>query len=209
MTSRPVSDAPRGRPVTPTTAAPGGDLMDDRRCRAKAKGSGERCKRYAVPGGRVCVMHGGASPQVRAAAARRRAEAEATALLELIWDPEAAPVTDPVSALQALAGRLQHAANVLGARVNTETLDSATAVAWARVLRELRQSLEGMEKLDLAGKHLQLEQAKAEIVVVAFRAALGQLDLVPADRDRAVRAFLEALGRGVPEAPTTVRGELA
>lgn len=154
-------------------------------------------------------MHGGATPAVRAAAERRKAEAEATALLELIWDPSAAPVVDPVSALQALAGRLQHAANVLGARLNTAELDGPTGLAWARVLRELRQSLEGMEKLDLAGKHLQLEQEKASIVVAAFRAALGQLDLVPVDRDQAVRTFLQALGREVSESPVTVRGELA
>lgn len=180
----------------------------ERRCIARTR-SGTRCRSYAVEGMRVCRMHGGASPQARRAAERRKAEAEATALLELIWDPDAPPVTDPVSALQALAGRLQHAANVLGARLNTADLDGATGLAWARVLRELRQALEGMEKLDLAGKQVELEQAKASIVVAAFQQVLGELQLVPADRDRAVRSFLRGLGRGELAGGSTVAGELA
>ena len=43
-------------------------LPDERRCRAHSKRSGERCRRLAIPGGTVCVMHGGAAPQVAAAA---------------------------------------------------------------------------------------------------------------------------------------------
>lgn len=41
------------------------------RCKARAKGSGQRCKRVATAGQEVCVMHGGKSPQAKAAAARR------------------------------------------------------------------------------------------------------------------------------------------
>jgi hypothetical protein len=40
-------------------------------CQAKAKQSGQRCRREAVRGARVCYFHGGAAPQVRAAAAER------------------------------------------------------------------------------------------------------------------------------------------
>lgn len=42
-----------------------------RQCTAKAKKTGNRCKRAPIPGGTVCVMHGGAAPQVRNAATRR------------------------------------------------------------------------------------------------------------------------------------------
>lgn len=49
------------------------------RCRAHRK-SGERCKRYAIAGGWVCMAHGGAAPQVRAAALRRLEEGAARAL---------------------------------------------------------------------------------------------------------------------------------
>jgi len=42
-----------------------------RRCTAKAKGSGQQCKRRPIIGGTVCRMHGGAAPQVQAKAAQR------------------------------------------------------------------------------------------------------------------------------------------
>ena len=40
------------------------------RCTARNQ-AGRRCGRASIPGGHVCRMHGGAAPQVRAAAERR------------------------------------------------------------------------------------------------------------------------------------------
>lgn len=51
------------------------------KCTSKAKQTGDRCRRPPVPGGTVCHIHGGGSPKVRAAAARRVAEAEAAELM--------------------------------------------------------------------------------------------------------------------------------
>lgn len=65
----------------------------------------------------MCVIHGGAAPQVRAAAERKRAEQQATAVLNVVWDPDAEPVTNPVESLLRLAGRMQHAVDFLGARI--------------------------------------------------------------------------------------------
>jgi len=45
--------------------------MEARRCRAKAKGTGQQCKRRPIPFGTVCVKHGGGAPQVQAKAAQR------------------------------------------------------------------------------------------------------------------------------------------
>lgn len=66
--------APRGR----IKARVGGDdlmdavkLMDAKQCRAKSKQSGQRCKRSPIPGGVVCRIHGGGSPQVIKAAEGR------------------------------------------------------------------------------------------------------------------------------------------
>jgi hypothetical protein len=42
-----------------------------RQCTAVAKQTGERCQRQPVPGAEVCVVHGGAAPQVQAVAKRR------------------------------------------------------------------------------------------------------------------------------------------
>jgi hypothetical protein len=50
------------------------DHTDAPRCTATAKGSGNRCKRRPIPGGNVCVKHGGGAPQVQLKA-RQRLEA--------------------------------------------------------------------------------------------------------------------------------------
>jgi hypothetical protein len=42
-----------------------------RRCSAKSKSTGKPCQRPAIPGGTVCRYHGGAAPQVKAAAMDR------------------------------------------------------------------------------------------------------------------------------------------
>lgn len=49
-------------------------------CVAKAKSTGLRCTKYAIPGGTVCRIHGGASPQVKRKAEERWAELEGTSL---------------------------------------------------------------------------------------------------------------------------------
>jgi hypothetical protein len=43
----------------------------ERICRATSKQTGLPCKRIAIPGGHVCVFHGGKSPQVKHAAKER------------------------------------------------------------------------------------------------------------------------------------------
>ena len=41
------------------------------RCTAKAKSTGERCKRSAIKGSNVCPVHGGSAPQVKKKAQER------------------------------------------------------------------------------------------------------------------------------------------
>ena len=175
-----------------------------RRCSATTR-SGSRCRQYAVTGMAVCRMHGGASPQARAAAQRRKAEAEATVLLERLWDPAAAPVQSPVESLLRLAGRMEHALDVLGARLDVDGLDlsKATSQAWWRVMSELRQALVGLQRLNLEERQVELEAARAEMVVVAFLAALDVLGPAPGDRTAAITAFLDRLGT-----PVVVAGEV-
>lgn len=54
-----------------------------RRCTARSKRSGERCKRRPALGQNVCSMHGAKSPQARAAA-RRRLDALAEPAVEAL-----------------------------------------------------------------------------------------------------------------------------
>jgi hypothetical protein len=47
------------------------DPMAVRSCTARSKSSGKACRQPAIPGGTVCRYHGGAAPQVKAAAMDR------------------------------------------------------------------------------------------------------------------------------------------
>lgn len=187
---------------TPPKNPPTSDLMDDRRCKALSKRSGERCRRFPIPGGTVCVMHGGASPKVRAAAERRRVRQQATKLLEVIWDEEAPPITDPIVTLQELLGRHRHALNVLGARLDGDDLDETATSAFIRLARELRQGLEGMEKLDLSSKRVQLESDKVRLIAVAVGAMFDALNLTADQRELGQQVLMDALRAEV------ARGEL-
>lgn len=67
----------------------GGGLMARvrwaRKCAAHKK-NGDPCGNYAITGGRVCRMHGGAAPQVRRAAEMRLLEASAYRALAVTMD---------------------------------------------------------------------------------------------------------------------------
>lgn len=156
------------------------DPMGGRRqCTATSKQSGERCKRRPIPGGTVCTSHGGAAPAVRAAAERRKQEAAATALLEILWDPDAAPVTDPVERLAALAGRTEHALEVIGAKVEVEGLETAAGLAWTRVMRELRLQLEGLAGLGLEDRRVRISEEAGQLLASVVRTVLDRIELTP------------------------------
>lgn len=98
-------------------------------------------------------------------------------MLESVWDPDAPAVTDPVEALAALAGKAQHALDVLGARVTTGGLDDATGVAWSRTMRELRQMLEGLERLGLEDRRVKISESTGQLLASVVRSILEQLEL--------------------------------
>lgn len=78
-----------------------GAMDPARRCTAKAKSTGERCKRRPIIGGTVCKVHGGGAPQVKAAARARLAGAVDPAIsvliqmvtseVEVVFDDEGRP----------------------------------------------------------------------------------------------------------------------
>lgn len=72
---------------------------EKRQCTAKAKGTGERCKRAPIRGGTVCKLHGGGSRRAREAAGRRLAEAELGARVGTLGIREKYPDVDPGQAL--------------------------------------------------------------------------------------------------------------
>ena len=65
-------------------------------CTAASKQSGQRCKRRPVPGGTVCVIHGGGTPRVREMAQERLLRLQSPAidtLAQLMDQLESSPST--------------------------------------------------------------------------------------------------------------------
>lgn len=155
-------------------------------------------------------MHGGKSPGAVERAAERQVEGEAEKLAEKLWPGlvSLGPVKDPVDLLARTAAAIEHMAGQVGDRVNQ--LDGKVAggkdltqlraevVLLDRLLDKLLKAGEGMARLGIAERHVQLEQERAALVVAAFRAALEVVSLLPADRAAVLDVFLERLGPVVP-----------
>lgn len=99
----------------------------DRRCIALARTTGERCRRWAIAGGRVCPKHGGGAPQVKAAARRRlqldELKGNLGALLEeLELDGQH---RHPIEILLDAVHRCHSMAQVLGALVGGLSTDAS------------------------------------------------------------------------------------
>jgi hypothetical protein len=91
-------------------------------CTATAKRSGKRCIRTPVRGAAVCYVHGGAAPQVQAAAARNLLAAEAAETVGKLR-LRTGPVDNPLLALQLVAGELIDVKDWM--RGHIEKLDAA------------------------------------------------------------------------------------
>lgn len=89
-------------------------------CTAKAKQTGNRCRRRPSPGATVCVVHGGRAPQVRRKAAARLALAEALAKGDR--RPSWEVLADAAHSLDVVARQLREQI-VAGGRVDARTVD--------------------------------------------------------------------------------------
>ena len=188
---------------------PGALPPDDRRCTARSKQSGERCKRYATPGAPVCVIHGSRAPQVQRKAAERLAEQAARKTLASL--DETSPVVDPFAALEDVAGQAVALVDVLKGQVaelkeiryrggpgsGTEQLRAELAV-YLSALGRAESILGRIVSLDLDARRLRLQEAQAGLVVAAFARVLAHRDLgLDAEHQRIARRLI-ARELGVP-----------
>jgi hypothetical protein len=108
-----------------------------RRCVGHRK-DGARCRRSANHGTTVCNSHGGAAAQVKVAAARREADAEAAAVMERWQPPQNGHAVDVLGELAALIATVTSFH-----RFATNQLGRLTAEEWAardvRVEAQVRQ----------------------------------------------------------------------
>ncbi len=90
-------------------------------CTATNKRTGQQCGRAAISGGSVCWVHGGAAPQVRAAALRR---------IHSLVDP----------ALEVLAEAMEQGPTPEGVRAARDVLDRAGFKAPEKITFEKNES---------------------------------------------------------------------
>lgn len=116
--------------ANPSLPPDGRDPSLPGKCTAR-NGRGAPCRAWAVQGATVCVAHGGAAPQVKAAAARRLARARLNGDLDqLLGELEVeAAGRHPVDVLLDAVHRANAMAQVLGALVGGLRTDGLPAVA--------------------------------------------------------------------------------
>ena len=141
-----------------------GPTSPKRQCTSKAKGTGTRCKRSPVPGAEVCVVHGGAAPQVRAKAAERLLTARIRGELAKV---EIEPITDPAAAYADLAGE-QWAFKEL-ARQQIEVLES-----WASWSEGAGEQIKASVQVYTAAL-AQMQKTLADMLRIGLSAAAQQL----------------------------------
>lgn len=172
------------------------------------------CGRWPMKGQRVCGMHGGKSPGAVEKAQQRQVEAKAQAAIDKLWVglANATPVKDPVELLARIAGSLEHMADQVGTKVNElrgvgggEHLTQlrAEVVLLEKLLGHLRAVAKDMAQLGIDEKAVRVDQQIADLMVAAFMASLGVLELLPADRSRAIEVYLEHLGSAIGAPPET------
>lgn len=117
--------------------------MDDtRRCTAKAKQTGKRCKRAAILGGTVCKIHGGGAPAVKNAAKQRLLDAADPAAKRLV---ELLDSDDERIRLGAIRDLLDRAGLKPPTEIKGEvTIESAVAVVEEEIKARKRR-LDGVD----------------------------------------------------------------
>lgn len=159
------------------------------KCTGWAKTENRRCINPPMKGGKVCRKHGGAAPQVRAAAQRRLLTQEAEADAEAILARQGlAPVADPYDALSRLANEMLALKSAWASRVNAlssirveSEMGFETAKleigAYERALGMAARVLEVLAKLNLDERRVRITEAIGEQVTAAIREILAGLAL--------------------------------
>lgn len=155
-------------------------------CGAERRHAAGLCKRDAGAGtdhkgyGR-CSWHGGASPSGTQSAGEKRIEDQAARLL---YRHDAAPVANPLLALQALAGRALAMEAAIGETVNRlgtirydteaggEQLRAEVAVM-ERAMDRCGRLLADIARLNIDERLARIEEDKARLIVEAIEIALA------------------------------------
>lgn len=183
-------------------------MDDQKRCRATNR-SGKRCGRYAIPGGRVCTTHGGRAVQVKAAADRRLAQADAERIVsQVVTARGPLSLADVYTELQKTAGLAVAWRDMLEEKVTaltewryeakgagTEQLRSEIAL-FERSLDRVGKLLEVIARLDLDTRVAALNAAQGAAVAEVIRRTVDRVpSLTPAQRSEFLAVIPEELRR--------------
>jgi hypothetical protein len=156
--------------------------MDEaKRCTATSKRTGQRCGLARIPGTTVCAKHGGAAPQVRAAAARRVAEQKVQKLaMKLDVDPQDV-TTDPVALLSCII----HSGAIMMERFSrlVERCEDAQGLVYTAKsgVRQIRPEFAALRaERESLGRHLELwlKVSMAQAQVSRDQEKVQTIDLV-------------------------------
>lgn len=170
------------------------------RCAGHNK-TGKPCRKYPINGGTVCMTHGGAAPQVRAAANRRLAAGEAErSLRKTLADVDVHEITDPVDTFRRITSEVIALKDFFAERVadlndelrftdkrGNEQLDARVAL-YERALNRSGKFLETWIRLGMEERLTRVQEQLARDVGNALLAAAAELGL-DAEDDR-VRSTL-------------------
>lgn len=148
------------------------------------------------PGWGRCKLHGGSAPSGRAAALNQQATAELAKL-------DVLPVSDPLSALAAVAGQAVAWKDAMAKRVNLltslrygteggEQLRAEVAL-WERALDRCEKFLVSMARLNIDDRLAKISEHQAELIETALKAALAEMGLDLDEQDRAARSVARHL----------------
>ncbi|MDX3578664.1 HGGxSTG domain-containing protein [Streptomyces sp. FL07-04A] len=150
-----------------------------RTCGARRRDGGS-CTNPPMNGGERCRMHGGSSPQAKAAAERRTLEADVSRLLAEL---DVAPVGDPLAGLLKLAGQVVTWQASTAALVNslestryraangTEQLRAEVAL-YERAMDRAANVLGAIARLNIEERLARVSEQQAEAVIGAIEAGL-------------------------------------
>lgn len=145
----------------------------------------------------VCESHGGRAPQVQRAAERRATEGAIRKTARDIL-ANAAPITDPLSALQQLAGEVMQWKDALkdrvdmnklryGSEIGTEQMRSEVALL-ERALDRCMVILTAIARLNIDDRLTAIEEGKAQMVIRAVQAGLVAAGVTGPAAQAALRA---------------------
>lgn len=176
-----------------------------KRCIARSKSTGERCKKAPITGGTVCLAHGGGAAQVRAAGARNAALAKAQRYADVDDGPRTP--AEVYRELQRTAGIVVSLRDEMLARV--ETLNhlrytsaigtEQTRAEYGLLLKLIDQTVsvgKTIAALDLDTRLASIARTQGDMVSTALRRALDAGNLSDNQR-RAVEERLAVELRAV------------